>query len=68
MLALYRVTGALMAKAAADAIFMHCLPAHRDEEVTADVIDGPQSVVFDEAENRLHAQKGVLAWVLGAVR
>ncbi len=68
MLAPYRVTSALMAKAAADAIFMHCLPAHRGEEVTAEVIDGPQSVVFDGAENRLHAQKGVLAWVLGAVR
>ncbi|HEY1931178.1 MAG TPA: ornithine carbamoyltransferase [Acetobacteraceae bacterium] len=68
MLAPYRVTSALMAKAAPDAIFMHCLPAHRGEEVTADVIDGPQSVVFDEAENRLHAQKGVLAWALGAVR
>jgi len=68
MLAPYRVDQALMAKAAPDAIFMHCLPAHRGEEVTAEVIDGPQSVVFDEAENRLHAQKGVLAWVLGAVR
>ena len=68
MLAPYRVTGALMAKAAKDAIFMHCLPAHRGEEVTEEVIDGPQSVVFDEAENRLHAQKGVLAWVLGAAR
>jgi ornithine carbamoyltransferase len=68
MLAPYRVTSALMAKAAPDAIFMHCLPAHRGEEVTEDVIDGPQSVVFDEAENRLHAQKGVLAWVLGAAR
>src|SRR6516165_683370 len=68
MLAPYRVTGALMARAAADAIFMHCLPAHRGEEVTEEVIDGPHSVVFDEAENRLHAQKGVLAWALGAVR
>jgi ornithine carbamoyltransferase len=68
LLAPYRVTGALMRRAAADAIFMHCLPAHRGEEVTAEVIDGPQSVVFDEAENRLHAQKGVLAWVLGASR
>ena len=68
MLAPYRVTEALMEKAASDAIFMHCLPAHRGEEVTAEVIDGPRSVVFDEAENRLHAQKGVLAWVLGAAR
>ena len=68
LLAPYRVTGALMARAATDAIFMHCLPAHRGEEVTADVIDGQQSVVFDEAENRLHAQKGVLAWALGAAR
>jgi ornithine carbamoyltransferase len=68
MLAPYQVDSALMAKAAPDALFMHCLPAHRGDEVTAEVIDGPQSVVFDEAENRLHAQKGVLAWVLGAVR
>ncbi|TVR09382.1 MAG: ornithine carbamoyltransferase [Salinarimonadaceae bacterium] len=62
----YQVDGALMALADRDAIFMHCLPAHRGEEVTDEVMDGPQSVVFDEAENRLHAQKGVLAWCLGA--
>ena len=68
LLAPYRVTSRLMKQAAPDAIFMHCLPAHRGEEVSEDVIDGPQSVVFDEAENRLHAQKGVLAWVLGAAR
>jgi len=61
----FQVNAALMAKARSDAIFMHCLPAHRDEEVTGEVIDGPQSVVFDEAENRLHAQKGILAWCLG---
>jgi ornithine carbamoyltransferase len=64
LLAPFRVDARLMAQAAPDAIFMHCLPAHRGEEVTDDVIDGPQSVVFDEAENRLHAQKGVLAWAL----
>ncbi|WP_333825399.1 ornithine carbamoyltransferase [Pinisolibacter sp.] len=63
----FQVNGRLMAAANQDAIFMHCLPAHREEEVTEEVIDGPQSVVFDEAENRLHAQKGVLAWCLGAV-
>ena len=60
----YQVNAAMMAKAKPDAVFMHCLPAHRGEEVTADVIDGPQSVVWDEAENRLHAQKGILAWCL----
>ena len=60
----YQVNGALMKLAKKDAIFMHCLPAHRGEEVTDEVIDGPQSVVFDEAENRLHAQKAILAWAL----
>ena len=60
----FRVNRALMAKAHPDALFLHCLPAHRGEEVTADVIDGPCSVVWDEAENRLHAQKGILAWCL----
>jgi len=63
-LAPYRVTSRLMAQAAPDALFMHCLPAHRGEEVEADVIDGRWSVVFDEAENRLHAQKGILLWVM----
>jgi ornithine carbamoyltransferase len=66
MLAPYRVDERLMALAKPDAIFMHCLPAHRGEEVTAGVIDGPRSVVWDEAENRLHAQKGILAWCLAA--
>jgi ornithine carbamoyltransferase len=66
VLAPYQVDERLMGLAAADAIFMHCLPAHRGEEVTAGVIDGPQSVVFDEAENRLHAQKSILAWALGS--
>jgi len=62
----YQVNTALMKSARPDAIFMHCLPVHRGEEVTAEVIDGPRSVVFEEAENRLHAQKGILAWCLGA--
>lgn len=61
----YQVNTALM-KRAPDAIFMHCLPAHRGEEVTDEVMDGPQSVVFDEAENRLHAQKGILDWCLSS--
>jgi ornithine carbamoyltransferase len=64
-LAPYRVDERLMARARPDALFMHCLPAHRGQEVTAGVMDGPQSVVWDEAENRLHAQKGILAWCLG---
>ena len=60
----YQVNAGLMALAAPDELFMHCLPAHRGEEVTEGVLDGPQSVVWDEAENRLHAQKAVLAWCL----
>jgi ornithine carbamoyltransferase len=63
----YQVTADLMRAAKPDAIFMHCLPAHREEEVTSEVFDGPQSVVFDEAENRLHVQKGILRWCLGAL-
>jgi len=63
----YQVNTDLMRLARPDALFMHCLPAHRGDEVTDEVIDGPQSVVFDEAENRLHAHKGILAWCLGAV-
>ena len=61
----YQVTDALMRHATPDALFMHCLPAHREEEVTNAVMDGPQSVVFDEAENRLHAQKAVMRYCLG---
>jgi ornithine carbamoyltransferase len=61
----YQVNERLMAHAAPDALFMHCLPAHRDEEATSAVMDGPHSVIFDEAENRLHAQKAILRWCLG---
>ena len=62
--AAYQVNEAVMAAANPGALFMHCLPAHRGEEVTAGVIDGPQSVVWDEAENRLHAQKGIMEFCL----
>jgi len=61
----FQVNEELMSHAGKDALFMHCLPAHRGEEVTDGVMDGPQSVVFDEAENRLHAQKGIMAWCMG---
>lgn len=60
----YQVNAELMALAAPDAIVLHCLPAYRGKEITAEVIDGPQSVVFDEAENRLHAQKALLTWLV----
>ncbi len=65
LLAPYQVNDRLMAKAKDDAVFMHCLPVHRGEEVTSDVIDGARSLAWDEAENRLHAQKGILTWCLG---
>ncbi|MGL5009529.1 MAG: ornithine carbamoyltransferase, partial [Paracoccaceae bacterium] len=61
----YQVNETLMAQAKSDALFMHCLPAHRNDEVTSAVMDGPHSVVFDEAENRLHAQKAIMRWCLG---
>jgi len=61
----YQVNDALMAQAKDDALFMHCLPAHRDDEATSSVMDGPNSVIFDEAENRLHAQKAIMRWCLG---
>ncbi|UAK22932.1 ornithine carbamoyltransferase [Sphingomonas nostoxanthinifaciens] len=63
----YQVTPALMADAARDGLFLHCLPAHRGEEVASEVIDGPRSAIWDEAENRLHAQKAVLLWCLGKI-
>ena len=61
----YQVNAELMAHARPDALFMHCLPAHRDDEATSEVMDGPHSVIFDEAENRLHAQKAIMRWCLG---
>jgi ornithine carbamoyltransferase len=60
----YQVNEKLLAAAATGAIVLHCLPAHRGEEITDEVLDGPQSAVFDQAENRLHAQKALLAWLL----
>jgi len=63
----YQVTRDLMAHAKSDAVFLHCLPAHRGEEVTTEVIDGPQSLIWPEAENRLHAQKAILRWCFGLV-
>ncbi len=63
----FQVTSALMAHARADALFLHCLPAHRGEEVLPEVIDGPQSIVWDEAEARLHVQKAILLWCLGLI-
>ena len=65
LLRAYQVNDDLMAQAKPDALFMHCLPAHREEEVTSSVMDGPHSVIFDEAENRLHAQKAIMRWCLG---
>jgi ornithine carbamoyltransferase len=61
----YQVNDALMAKAKPDAVFMHCLPAHREEEVTASVLDSPRSIVFDQAENRLHIQKAIMLTLMG---
>jgi ornithine carbamoyltransferase len=63
----YQVDERLMELAKSDAVFLHCLPAHRGEEVTDEVIDGPKSLIWDEAENRLHAQKSILAWCFGAI-
>ena len=63
----YQVNSGLMGLAAKDSVFLHCLPAHRGEEVTDEVIDGPQSLIWDEAENRIHAQKSILAWCFGTI-
>ena len=61
----YQVNAAALRLAKPGAAVMHCLPAHRGEEITGDVMDGPQSIVFDQAENRLHVQKGILVWLNG---
>ena len=66
-LAAYQVTPQMMSMAKPDACFMHCLPAERGREVAAEVIDGPQSVVFEQAKNRLHVQKGIVRWCLGVL-
>ena len=63
----YQVNREIMGLAKSDGVFLHCLPAHRGEEVTDEVIDGPQSLIWDEAENRIHAQKSILAWCFGAI-
>jgi ornithine carbamoyltransferase len=63
----YTVDEALMRRALPEAVFLHCLPAHRGEEVAAEVADGPQSRIFDEAENRLHVQKAIMLWLMGGV-
>ena len=60
----YQVNAEVMSLTKPDALVMHCLPAHRGEEITADVLDGPQSVVFDQSENRLHIQKAIMVWLL----
>jgi ornithine carbamoyltransferase len=64
---IYRIDGAAMERAAPDVIVLHCLPAHRGQEITDEVIDGPHSVVWDQAENRLHTQKALLLWLLDRV-
>ena len=63
----FQVNDVIMEQAKSDAVFLHCLPAHRGEEVMPSVIDGPQSLVWDEAENRIHAQKSVLRWAFGQI-
>ena len=63
----YQVNAALMGLAAPGAVALHCLPAHRGQEITDEVMDGPQSAVFDEAENRMHTSKAVMAWLMGQI-